>query len=117
MKNKFLSEQEHQELLFEKRHYFETVPLTSISYDLLSKYGFNDGDDVPPELDEVIKKRAEELAEALDGVCGFKSCVVQTPVHNPYFVAFEMDEDYYHYYDLPREVKWKIDKILKTLDE
>ncbi|MBM3236258.1 hypothetical protein FJZ31_08165 [Candidatus Poribacteria bacterium] len=117
MKSKFLSEEEYHQFLSEQRHYYETVPLKNIALDLLSKYGFNDGDDIPSELNDVIKKRAEDLAEALDGVCGFKSCVVGTPVHNPYFVAFEMGEDYYHYYDLPREVKWKIDKILESLDE
>jgi len=117
MKNKFLSEQEYQEFLSERRHYFETVPLTSIFYDLLSKYGFNDGDDIPSELDDVIKQRAEELAEVLDGVCGFKSCVIETPVHNPYYVAFKMGDDYYSYHDFPPQVKWKIDNILKSLNE
>ena len=116
VKNKFLSEKEYQEFLSEQRHYFETVPLTNIAHDLLSKYGFNDGDDIPSEIRDIIKKRVEELAKALDGVCGFKSRVVAT-LHNPYYVAFEMGEDYYSYHDFPPEVKWKIGKTLESLDE
>ena len=117
MKNRFLSEKEYQEFLSEQRHYFETVPLKNITHNLLSKYGFNDGDDIPSEIRNIIKKRVKELAKALDGVCGFKSCVVETPVHNPYYLAFKMGEDYYSYQDFPPEVKWKIDKILESLDE
>ena len=41
----------------------------------------------------------------------------EAAVHNPYYVAFKMDEDYYSYQDFPPEVKWKIDKILENLDE
>lgn len=117
MKSKFLSDEEYQEFLDEKRRYYETVSLDFIAHSLLSKYGFNDGDSIPHEIDDVIKKRATELAEILDGVCGLKSYVVKSG-HNPYFVAFETDEDYYHYDELPLEVQWKIDKVLKEkLDE
>jgi hypothetical protein len=50
VKNKFLSEEEYQEFLSEQHHYYETVPLKNIAYDLLSKYGFNDGDDILSEI-------------------------------------------------------------------
>ena len=112
MKSKFLSDEEYQEFLDEKRRYYETISLDSIAHSLLSKYGFIDGDSIPYEIRDVIKKRAKELAEILDDVCGLKSCVVESG-HNPYFVAFETDETYYHYDELPHEVQWKIKKVLK----
>ena len=116
MKSKFVSKEEHQEFLAEQRHYYETVSLKNIAHQLLSRYGFNDGDNIPSEIEDTIKKRAEELAKALDGICGFKACVVETG-HNPYYVKFEMGEDHYAYDEFPLDVKWKIDKALENLDE
>ena len=115
MKSKFLSEKEYEEFLAERRHYFESVPLKDITYDLLSKYGFSDGDSIPGEIEDVIERRAKELSRALDGVCGFETSVVETG-HNPHYVAFRMGGDWYTYHDVPLEVKWKIDKIVENLE-
>jgi len=116
MENKFLKEEEYQEYLSEQRQYYETVELKHIAYSLLSKYGFNDGDDIPSEIDDILKGRAKELANALNGVCGFEAYVIRTAVHNPYYVRFKKGEMRYNYQDFPPEVKWKIDKILDNLD-
>ncbi len=114
MKSEFLSKEEYQEFLAEQRHYYEAMPLKRIARDLISRYGFNE--DIPSEIEDTIKKRAEELVKALDDICGFKTRIVETG-HNPYYVDFIMDEKHYNYYDFPPDLRWKIDKALENLDE
>jgi hypothetical protein len=63
--------------------------ICSESYQLFSKFGYMDGDDLLPEEEPIVQNACNKLVDALGEIDGWFPIVVETCTHNPFYIIFE----------------------------
>ena len=87
------------------------------AYELLSKYGHSDGDDLLPEEKPIIRYACHALASALGEIEGWRPLVIQAWGHNPYYVGFmnAATEEIRSFYNMDVRLRRKIEMRISEL--
>ncbi|MBI5591203.1 MAG: hypothetical protein HY881_12045 [Deltaproteobacteria bacterium] len=86
-------------------------------HDFLNKYGFNDGNYILEEEEEIVEVLCHKIADALDVIVNkWKPCILRTG-HNPFYILFEDIEtgELISYFDMEERDRRKIDLKIHEL--
>jgi hypothetical protein len=87
------------------------------SYTLFSKFSYMDGDDLLLEEAPIVQNACKKLAAALGEIDGWFPRVVETCMHNPFYIVFEntKTKEYRDFWSLDVRTRRKIEEKLEEL--
>jgi hypothetical protein len=91
--------------------------ICSECFQLFSKFGNMDGDDLLPEEASIVQNACNKLAGALGEIDDWLPKVVETCTHNPFYIYFENTKtgEQRDYWSLDVRTRRKIEKRIEEL--